>query len=90
VSISVPAVRRLGERASRTAAAFDDEESVMLYFPTNTLAAIENERLRTAARYRLVAKVRREQREQAALAPRRRGPRWPAFRVSGPATESAS
>ena len=33
----------------------------MLYFPAHTLAAIENDRLRTAARYRLLAKVRREQ-----------------------------
>ena len=32
----------------------------MLYFPTHTLAAMENDRLRTAERYRLLAKVRRE------------------------------
>ena len=51
----------------------------MLYFPTQTLAAIENDRLRTAARYRLLAKVRRE---QATRIPERRGPRWPVFRVS--------
>ena len=42
----------------------------MLYFPTQTLAAIENDRLRAAARYRLRAKVRRE---QATLVPKRRG-----------------
>jgi len=59
----------------------------MLYFPTDTLAAIEDDRLRTAARYRLAAKVRRE---QATLVPRRRGPRWQLFRVSGPATGNAS
>lgn len=33
----------------------------MLYFPTHTLAAVENDRLRAVARYRLLAKVRREQ-----------------------------
>jgi hypothetical protein len=87
VSISAPVVRRQGERASRTAAAFDDEESVMLYYPTDTLAAIENDRLRTAARYRLLAKVRREQ--AATRIPERRGPRWRAFRVSS-MTGSAS
>ena len=58
----------------------------MLYFPANTLAAIENDRLETAARYRLLAKVRKE---QAMLAPTRRGPRWHVFRVS-PTTGSAS
>ena len=58
----------------------------MLYFPTHTLAAIENDRLRTAARHRLLAKVRRE---QAAPDDSRRGPRWRAFRVS-PTTGSAS
>jgi hypothetical protein len=59
----------------------------MLYFPAGALAAIENDRLRTAARYRLLAKVRRE---QAALATKsRRGPRWHVFRVS-PTTGSAS
>jgi hypothetical protein len=59
----------------------------MLYFPTDTLAAIENDRLRTAARYRLLAKVRRE---RAALAAEsRRGPRWHVFGVS-PTTGSAS
>jgi hypothetical protein len=58
----------------------------MLYFPTHTLAAIENDRLRTAERYRLLAKVRRE---QAAPDNRRRGPRWPVFRVSS-MTGSAS
>jgi hypothetical protein len=77
----------MGERASRTAAAFDDEESVMLYFPANALAAIENDRLRTAARYRLLAKVRREQ--AALAAKRRRGSRWLVFRVSS-TTGSAS
>ena len=51
----------------------------MLYFPTQTLAAIENDRLRAAARYRLRVKVRRE---QATLVPKRRGPRWQVFRVS--------
>jgi hypothetical protein len=51
----------------------------MLYFPTHTLAAIENDRLRTAARHRLLAKVRRE---QAALVTRRRGPWRQVFRVS--------
>jgi hypothetical protein len=86
VSISAPVVRRNSERASRTAAAFDDEESVMLYFPTHTLAAIENDRLRTAARYRLLAKVRRE---QATLVPERRGLRRQVFRVSS-MTGSAS
>jgi hypothetical protein len=64
----------------------DDEESVMLYFPTDTLAAIENDRLRTAARYRLLAKVRRE---QATRIPERRAPRWRVFRVSS-MTGSAS
>jgi hypothetical protein len=64
----------------------DDEESVMLYFPTHTLAAIEDDRLRTAARYRLRAKVRRE---QTAPDNRRRRPRWQVFRVSS-MTESAS
>jgi hypothetical protein len=58
----------------------------MLYFPTHTLTAVENDRLRTAARYRLVAKVRRE---QATLVPKRRGPRWQVFRVSS-MTGSAS
>ena len=59
----------------------------MLYFPTHTLAAIENDRLRTAARYRLLAKVRRE---QAALARgERRGARWQVFRISS-MTGSAS
>jgi hypothetical protein len=86
VSISAPVVRRHCEGASRTAAAFDDEESVMLYFPTHTLAAIENDRLRAAARYRLLAKVRRE---QATLVPKRRGLRWRVFRVSS-MTGSAS
>jgi hypothetical protein len=86
VSISAPVVRRHCEGASRTAAAFDDEESVMLYFPTHTLAAIENDRLRAAARYRLLAKVRRE---QATLVPKRRGLRWQVFRVSS-MTGSAS
>jgi hypothetical protein len=57
----------------------DDEESAMLYFPTHTLAAIEDDRLRTAARHRLLAKVRRE---QAGLVTRRRGPRRQVFRVS--------
>jgi hypothetical protein len=51
----------------------------MLYFPTHTLAAIEDDRLRTAARYRLRAKVRRE---QTASDNRRRRPRWQVFRVS--------
>jgi hypothetical protein len=86
VSISAPVVRRHCEGASRTAAAFDDEESVMLYFPTHTLAAIENDRLRAAARYRLLARVRRE---QATLVPKRRGLRWQVFRVSS-MTGSAS
>ncbi len=58
----------------------------MLYFPTHTLAAIENDRLRAAARYRLLAKVRRE---QATLVPQRRGLRWHVFRVSS-MTGSAS
>jgi hypothetical protein len=59
----------------------------MLYFPTDTLAAVQNDRLRTAARYRLLAEVRRE---RAALAAKsRRGPRWHLFRVS-PTTGSAS
>ncbi|MFZ0165762.1 MAG: hypothetical protein WAL12_19460 [Trebonia sp.] len=58
----------------------------MLYFPTHTLAAIENDRLRAAARYRLVAQVRRE---QATLVPKRRGLRWQVFRVSS-MTGSAS
>ena len=58
----------------------------MLYFPTHTLAAIENDRLRTAGRYRLLAKVRRE---QAAPDNGRRRPRWQVFRVSS-MTESAS
>jgi hypothetical protein len=52
----------------------------MLYFPTHTLAAVENDRLRTAARYRLLAKVRREQ--AALVRGERRGPRWQVFRVS--------
>lgn len=60
----------------------------MLYFPTETLAAIEHDRLRTAARYRLLARIRSEQREQAALVAERRRPRWQVFRVSP--TESAS
>ncbi len=51
----------------------------MLYFPAHTLTAIENDRLRTAERYRLLAKVRRE---QAAPDNRRRRPRWQLFRVS--------
>ena len=51
----------------------------MLYFPTHTLAAIENDRLRTAAHYRLRAKVRRE---QTAPDNGRRRPRWQVFRVS--------
>ena len=59
----------------------------MLYFPANTLAAVENDRLRTAARYRLLAKVRREQATLAAQ--KSRGPRWLMFRVS-PMTGSAS
>ena len=58
----------------------------MLYFPTHTLAAVEDDRLRTAARHRLAAKVRRE---QAAPDNGRRAPRWRAFRVS-PTTGSAS
>jgi hypothetical protein len=86
VSISAPVVRRHSERASRIAGPFDDEESVVLYFPTHTLAAIEDDRLRTAARYRLLAKVRRE---QATLVPKRRGLRWQVFRVSS-MTGSAS
>lgn len=60
----------------------------MLYYPTDTLAAIENDRLRTAARYRLLAKVRREQ--AVTRIPERRGPRWQLLRVSGQATGSAS
>jgi hypothetical protein len=59
----------------------------MLYYPANTLAAIENDRLRTAARYRLLAKVRREQATLAAK--KNRGPRWLMFRVS-PTTGNAS
>ena len=59
----------------------------MLYFPTNALAAVENDRLRTAARCRLLAKVRREQ--AALVRGERRGPRWRVFRVS-PTTGSAS
>jgi hypothetical protein len=59
----------------------------MLYYPTGTLAASENDRLQTAARHRLLAKVRREQTE---LAPKRRGPRWQLLRVSGQATGNAS
>ena len=59
----------------------------MLYFPAHTLAAIENDRLRTAARYRLLAKVRREQ--AALVRGERRGPRWQVFRVSS-TTGSAS
>jgi hypothetical protein len=86
VSISAPVVRRHSKGAGRIAAAFDDEESVMLYFPTHTLAAIEDDRLRTAARYRLLAKVRRE---QATLVSKRRGLRWQVFRVSS-MTGSAS
>jgi hypothetical protein len=58
----------------------------MLYFPAHTLAAIENDRLRTAERYRLLAKARRE---QAAPDNRRRRPRWQVFRVSS-MTGSAS
>ena len=58
----------------------------MLYFPTHTLTAMENDRLRTAERYRLLAKVRRE---QTAPHNRRRRPRWPVFRVSS-MTGSAS
>jgi hypothetical protein len=58
----------------------------MLYFPTHTLAAMENDRLRTAERYRLLAKVRRE---QTAPHNRRRRSRWPVFRVSS-MTGSAS
>jgi hypothetical protein len=58
----------------------------MLYFPAHTLAAIENDRLRTAERYRLLAKVRRG---QTAPGDRRRGPRWQVFRVSS-MTGSAS
>ena len=58
----------------------------MLYFPTHTLAAVEDDRLRTAARYRLLAKVRRE---QAAPGNGRRRPRWQVFRVSS-MTGSAS
>ena len=59
----------------------------MLYFSTETLAAIENDRLRTAVRYRLLAEVRGEQ--AALAAKRRRGPRWLVFRVSS-MTGSAS
>jgi hypothetical protein len=51
----------------------------MLYFPTHTLAAIEDDRLRTAARYRLLAKVRREQPTSDS---RRRRLRWQVSRVS--------
>ena len=52
----------------------------MLYYPTGTLAAVEHDRLWTAARHRLLAKARRE---RAALArEERRGPRWQVFRVS--------
>lgn len=51
----------------------------MLYFPTHTLAAVEDDRLRTAACYRLLAKVRRE---QTVPGNRRRRPRWQVFRVS--------
>jgi hypothetical protein len=59
----------------------------MLYFPANALAATENDRLRTAARYRLLAKVSCE---QATLArEERRSPRWRTFRVS-PTTGNAS
>ena len=61
----------------------------MLYFPTETLAATERDRLRTAARSRLLARIRREQRQQAARLPERRRPRWQVFRVS-PTTENAS
>jgi hypothetical protein len=50
----------------------------MLYFPTHTLAATEDDRLRTAARHRLLAKVRREQ----PTPDNRRHPRWQVFRVS--------
>jgi hypothetical protein len=59
----------------------------MLYFPAQTLAAVERDRLRAAERHRLVARIRRE---QAAPASGRHGrPRWRVFRVS-PTTESAS
>jgi hypothetical protein len=58
----------------------------VLYFPTHTLAAIEDDRLRTAARYRLLAKVRRE---QATPDNRRRRPRWQVVRISS-MTGSAS
>ena len=51
----------------------------MLYFPTHTLAAMENDRLRTAERSRLLAKVRRE---QGVPGNRRRRPRRQVFRVS--------
>ena len=60
----------------------------MLYFPTNTLAAVENDRLQTAVRYRLLAKVRREQ--GTPVRGGRRGPRWQLLRVSGQATGTAS
>jgi hypothetical protein len=58
----------------------------MLYFPTHTLTAMENDRLRTAERYRLLTKVRRE---QATPDNGRRRPRWQVFRVSS-MTGSAS
>jgi len=59
----------------------------MLYFPAHALAAVEDDRLRTAARHRLAAKVRREQ--TTPPKPGHRGP-WQLFRVSGPATGNAS
>ena len=52
----------------------------MLYYPTGTLAAVEHDRLRTAARHRLLAKARRER--AAPLFSGERGPRWQVFRVS--------
>jgi len=60
----------------------------MLYFPTHTLAAVEDDRLRTAARSRLAAKIRREQ--ATPPKPGHRRPRRQLFRVSGPATENAN
>jgi len=60
----------------------------MLYFPTHTLAAVEDDRLRTAARHRLVAKIRREQ--ATPPKPGHRGSRRHLFRVSGPATGNAN
>jgi hypothetical protein len=59
VSIRRAAVRRQSERASRATAAADDEESIM-HIQYQFLAAMENDRLRTAPHRQGLQEARRD------------------------------